>query len=191
MGNRLTKIYTRTGDDGSTGLATGERVSKDCSLIKAQGDLDELNANLACVLVHSVEQDEVCAIIRAVQHQLFNVGAELSAPQCELTHADDILWLERWIDHFNQGLAPLKDFILPGGDAAVAHCHVARTVCRRAERHLVEWSHEHVIRTELVQYVNRLSDLLFVLCRVIEKLKKTAPSYWQKDLKLPEPDEGA
>ena len=95
MGNRLTKIYTRTGDDGSTGLATGERVAKDCSLIKAQGDLDELNANLACVLVHSSEESEVCAIILALQHQLFNVGGELSAPQCELTHAADILWLEQ------------------------------------------------------------------------------------------------
>ena len=188
MGNRLTKIYTRTGDDGSTGLATGERIGKDCTLIKAQGDLDELNASLACVLVHTTEQDEVCAIIRAVQHQLFNVGGELSAPQCELTDANDVDLLERWIDYFNQDLPPLKDFILPGGDAAVAHCHVARTVCRRAERHLVEWSRDHQLRAELLQYVNRLSDLLFVLCRVIEKLKKAAPSYWQKDLKLPEPD---
>ena len=149
--------------------------------------MDELNANLACVLVHSSEESEVCAIILALQHQLFNVGGELSAPQCELTHAADILWLEQWIDHFNQDLPALKDFILPGGDAAVAHCHVARTVCRRAERHLVEWSSEHELRVELLQYVNRLSDLLFVLCRVLEKLKQTAPSYWQKDLKLPQP----
>jgi cob(I)alamin adenosyltransferase len=184
MSNRLTKIYTRTGDDGSTGLASGERVSKDCLLIKAQGDLDELNANIACVLACDVSEN-VSQILTAVQHHLFNIGGELSAPQCLLTHASDIEWLERWIDHFNQNLTPLKEFILPGGDKAVAHCHVSRTVCRRAERHLVEWSRENKFRQELLQYVNRLSDLLFVLARVIEK--DSPSNYWQKDLVLPEP----
>ena len=107
MGNRLTKIYTRKGDDGSTGLASGERVGKDCLLIKAQGDLDELNASIACIRVY-VTDDSVDELLLAIQHHLFNVGAELSAPQCDLTNAGDVQWLERWIDHFNAGLKPLK-----------------------------------------------------------------------------------
>lgn len=187
MANRLTKIYTRTGDDGTTGLASGERVSKDCLLIKAQGDLDELNANIACILASGVGET-VEHILVAIQHHLFNIGGELSAPQCLLTQATDIEWLERWIDHFNETLSPLKEFILPGGDFAVAHCHVARTVCRRAERHLVEWSRQHDVRGELIQYINRLSDLLFVLARVIEKQKNSSPSYWNKNLVVPEPE---
>ena len=187
MGNRLTKIYTRKGDDGSTGLASGERVGKDCLLIKAQGDLDELNSNIACVRAHDIDS-KINTLLIAVQHHLFNIGGELSAPQCSLTNSDDIAWLERWIDYFNQDLSPLKEFILPGGDAAVAHCHVARTVCRRAERNLVEWSRNNEMRPELIQYVNRLSDLLFVLARVIEADKKCASTYWDKDLILPEPN---
>lgn len=186
MGNRLTKIYTRKGDDGTTGLASGERVSKDCLLIKAQGDLDELNSSIGCVLSHPVST-QVTSVLHAVQHHLFNIGGELSAPQCELTSSDSIAWLERWIDYYNEGLPPLKEFILPGGDGAVSHCHLARTVCRRAERHLVELSREHVIRPELIQYINRLSDLLFVLCRVIETDNNTTSNYWNKKLVLPEP----
>lgn len=186
MANRLTKIYTRTGDDGSTGLATGERVGKDCLLIKAQGDLDELNANLACVLAQSVSP-EVEKILLAVQHHLFNIGGELSAPQCALSSADDIAWLEQWIDYFNESLPTLKEFILPGGDAAVAHCHVARTVCRRAERNLVEWSRQHALRAELIQYINRLSDLLFVIGRIIERDNQSTPTYWNKEFILPKP----
>lgn len=187
MGNRLTKIYTRKGDDGSTGLASGERVGKDCLLIKAQGDLDELNSNIACVRAYNSDND-IEDLLIAVQHHLFNVGGELSAPQCDMTSAADVQWLERWIDHFNAGLSPLKEFILPGGDAVVAHCHVARTVCRRAERNLVEWSREHTMRPELIQYINRLSDLLFVLARVLEKLRNNKSTYWNKNLTLPEPD---
>lgn len=186
MAKRLTKIYTRGGDDGTTSLATGERVSKDCLLITAQGDLDELNAHLACVLTHT-EDDEIQKIIIAIQHHLFNIGGELSAPQCNLTKSSDIDWQERWIDHFNAKLPALDEFILPGGNAAVSHCHVARTVCRRAERHLVEWSRENQIRNELVQYVNRLSDLLFVLARVLETYSNTEPTYWNRELQLPEP----
>ena len=133
----------------------------------------------------------LCALFSSeahtVQHHLFNIGGELSAPQCELTSSDSIAWLERWIDYYNEGLPPLKEFILPGGDGAVSHCHLARTVCRRAERHLVEWSREHVIRPELIQYINRLSDLLFVLCRVIETDNNTTSNYWNKKLVLPEP----
>ena len=191
MGNRLTKIYTRNGDDGNTSLATGERVGKDCLQIKVQGDLDELNSSIACVLSHTLS-NQINDVLIAVQHQLFNIGGELSAPQCELTNQSHVEWLERWIDFFNDALPPLKEFILPGGDGAVSHCHLARTVCRRAERHLVEWSRDnklkdYQLRPELIQYINRLSDLLFVLCRAIEKENDIQPSFWKKDLTLPEP----
>ncbi len=186
MSNRLTKIYTRKGDDGTTGLATGERVSKDCLLIKAQGDLDELNASIACLLAQSVSK-QIETLLIVVQHHLFNIGGELSAPQCSLTKANDVKWLECWIDYFNLDLPPLKEFILPGGNAAVAHCHLARTVCRRAERNLVEWSRNNKVRPELIQYVNRLSDLLFVLTRIIQKSDHSKSTYWNRDLELPEP----
>lgn len=188
MGNRLTKIYTRKGDDGSTSLASDERVGKDCLLIKAQGDLDELNSSIACVRAHKVEP-EIDTLLIAIQHHLFNIGGELSAPQCILTYPSDIEWLERWIDSFNETLPALKEFILPGRDAAVAHCHLARTVCRRAERDLVECSRGYKLRSELIQYINRLSDLLFVLARVLEVSNKSMSTYWDKDLELPEPRE--
>ncbi len=186
MGNRLTKIYTRNGDDGSTGLATGERVGKDSLLIKAQGDIDELNASIACVQANQLNQ-KIEGLLVAIQHHLFNIGGELSAPQCALTNNSDIDWLERWIDFYNEDLPPLKEFVLPGGNAAVAHCHVSRTVCRRAERSLVEWSRNSDMRIELIQYINRLSDLLFVLARVLETEKKCVSTYWNKDLVLPKP----
>ena len=187
MGNRLTKIYTRNGDDGSTGLATGERVSKDSLLIKAQGDVDELNSSIACVRASQTDP-KIELLLVAIQHHLFNIGGELSAPQCALTNKSDIDWIERWIDFFNQDLPPLKEFILPGGDASVAHCHVARTVCRRAERSLVECARNNEQRIELLQYINRLSDLLFVLARVLETNQHCSSTYWNKDLVLPEPN---
>ena len=186
MGNRLSKIYTRTGDDGTTGLATGERVSKDCLLIKVQGDLDELNSNIACILACNISKN-IQNLLIAIQHHLFNIGGDLSSPECLITKSTDVEWLEKWIDHYNESLPPLKEFILPGGDLAVAHCHVARTVCRRAERHLVEWSQQHEVRSEIAQYINRLSDLLFVLARVIEKEKNISPSHWDKNFPVPEP----
>ena len=187
MGERLTKIYTRTGDDGSTGLASGERVGKDCLLIQAQGDLDELNAHIASLRAHNTHQS-INQLLVAIQHHLFNLGGELSAPECDLTHSSEILWLESWIDHFNQSLPPLEDFILPGDDICVAQCHVARTVCRRTERNLVQWSRDHDVRPELLQYINRLSDLLFVIGRVIEADNNQTTTLWEKNLALPQPE---
>ena len=186
MADRLTRIYTRSGDDGFTGLVSGERVGKDCLLIKAQGDLDELNASIACILAHN-ENSTAQSLLMAIQHHLFNIGGELSAPQCDLIQAADVAWLEQWIDFFNQSLPPLKEFILPGGNAAVAQCHLSRTICRRAERHLVEWSRQNNLRAELLKYINRLSDLLFVLCRYLEAENKTRSTYWNKHLQLPMP----
>jgi len=186
MANRLTKIYTRKGDDGSTGLASGERVGKDCLQIKTQGDIDELNSSIACIRANQSDK-QLDYLLIAIQHHLFNIGGELSAPQCLLTKQDDIDWLERWIDYFNSDLPPLKDFILPSADKAVAHCHLSRAMCRRAERSLVEWSREQEVRAELIQYINRLSDLLFVLCRVFESKHRASPTYWEKDFTPPEP----
>ena len=120
--------------------------------------------------------------------RLFNIGGELSAPECDLTHAAEIIWLETWIDHFNAGLPALEDFIISGGDICVAQCHIARTVCRRTERHLVHWSRDHDVREELLKYINRLSDLLFVLARVLESERGHQPTLWNKHLVLPQPD---
>ncbi len=186
MNYRLTKIYTRKGDDGSTSLASGERVSKDCLQIKAQGDIDELNSSLACVRANQTNQLLEDLLI-CIHHHLFNIGGELSAPNSLLVHQHDVDWLERWIDHFNKDLPPLKDFILPGRDPAVAQCHVARAVCRRAERSLVEWSRSNSVRSELSRYLNRLSDLLFVLARVLENNSHGPSTCWNKHLVLPEP----
>ena len=143
---------------------------------------------LHALLAQSVSA-EIEKLLIATQHHLFNIGGELSAPQCALTKSEDIDWLENWIDALNANLQPLKEFILPGGDPAVAHCHLARTVCRRAERNVVEWSREHEVRPELIQYMNRLSDLLFVVARVIETENHSKPTYWSKDLRLPRPEE--
>ena len=187
MGKRLTKIYTRTGDDGSTGTASGERVGKDCLLIHAQGDLDELNSHLGSLRAHNTNA-QIESLLIVIQHHLFNIGGELSAPECDLTHAAEIIWLETWIDHFNAGLPALEDFIISGGDICVAQCHIARTVCRRTERHLVHWSRDHDVREELLKYINRLSDLLFVLARVLESERGHQPTLWNKNLVLPQPD---
>lgn len=188
MGNRITKIYTRKGDDGSTGLASGHRVSKDGLLIQSIGDVDELNSTIACIRA-SQSNNKIDELLIAIQHHLFNIGGELSAPQCTFIQQSNIDWLERWIDFFNQDLPPLKEFILPGGDIGIAHCHLARTVCRRAERSLVAWSRHSVLRSELIQYINRLSDLLFVLARVLETDNNCSSTYWNKELVLPEPNE--
>jgi len=176
MADRLTKIYTRTGDDGSTGMADGSRVEKDNLLIKAIGDVDELNSQLAVLAHHA--PDGFVAPVRAIQNELFNVGAELSLGKDMMTsdHVDD---LEASLDGLNQALTPLKEFILPGGGLASSHCHVARAVCRRAERSLVSLDKVLDLNKYLLAYVNRLSDYLFVLARAISKHEGMDEVYWQ------------
>ncbi len=186
MTNRLTRIYTRKGDSGFTYTADGKRVDKASLLIHAQGDIDELNANIGCIVAHDIDRT-IENVLVAIQHHLFNIGAELSAPQCHLISRENITWLERWIDHYNQHLPPLEEFILPGGSASIAQCHVARTVCRRAERTMVKYSNHCDIRNILLQYLNRLSDLLFVLARSIGEKQHTC-YYWDRELIPPEPD---
>ena len=176
MGNRLSKIYTRTGDKGETGMATGERIAKDSAIMQAQGDVDELNSLLgllACKL-----EGELCLDVKAVQNDLFDLGGELSCSM-PLIKQNRIDWLEQKLDQLNEDLPALKEFILPGGGEAASVCHLARAVCRRAERTLVTANREVEINPRLLAYINRLSDLLFVMSRFITKQQGEAEVYWQ------------
>ena len=180
MGNRLTKIYTRTGDDGTTGLGDGKRVAKDSARVSAYGTVDELNSALGVVLAPP-RPDALRDALTEVQHELFDLGGELCIPGSEMIQEADIVRLERRLDGFNEDLPPLKDFILPGGGAAAAHCHLARTICRRAERELVTLSHHDAVRGEAIRYLNRLSDLLFVLARVLARADGNGEVLWRHE----------
>ena len=180
MGNRLTKIYTRTGDDGTTGLGDGKRVAKDSARVSAYGTVDELNSALGVVLAQPLP-DALRDALTEVQHELFDLGGELCIPGSEMIQEADIVRLERRLDGFNEDLPPLKDFILPGGGAAAAHCHLARTICRRAERELVTLSHHDAVRGEAIRYLNRLSDLLFVLARVLARADGYGEVLWRHE----------
>jgi cob(I)alamin adenosyltransferase len=180
MGNRLSKIYTRTGDDGSTGLGDGARVAKDSARVTAYGTVDEANSAIGVVLAQELP-DEVREVLVSVQHQLFDLGGELCIPGHAAIHAADIERLESILDRFNADLPPLKDFILPGGGPAAAHCHLARTICRRAEREVVTLSHHDAVRPEAIRYLNRLSDLLFVLCRVLARAGGHGEVIWNHE----------
>jgi cob(I)alamin adenosyltransferase len=168
MGNRLSKIYTRTGDQGTTGLGSGERVAKDCSRIEAIGAVDELNCAVGRVLVHDL-RSLVRECLEDVQHRLFDLGGELSIPGYQAIKAEDVAALEAALNDFNEQLPPLKEFILPGGSRGAADCHVARAICRRAERRVISLAREEAVNELAQVYLNRLSDLLFVLCRVIAR----------------------
>ena len=178
MGNRLSKIYTRTGDDGSTGLGDGTRVAKDSLRVAAYGTVDELNSTLGVVLACEVP-DAVRETLTQVQHDLFDLGGELCIPGMAMIHGADIERLEHAIDAFNKDLPPLKEFILPGGGMSAAQCHVARTVCRRAEREVVSLTRIETVRVEALRYLNRLSDLLFVLARVLARASGHGEVLWQ------------
>lgn len=178
MANRLTKIYTRTGDDGNTGMADGTRISKDDLLVHAIGEVDELNSQLAVLVCHlPVDFD---TSINIIQNELFNIGAELTLGRA-IIKLENVDWLEQSIDGFNQQLMPLKEFIIPGGGLAASHCHVARAICRRAERSLVSLGRDNVLNKYLMAYINRLSDYLFVLARIITRQKGINENYWQSE----------
>ncbi|MSP86472.1 MAG: cob(I)yrinic acid a,c-diamide adenosyltransferase [Methylotenera sp.] len=168
MGHRLSKIYTRTGDDGTTGLGDGSRINKDSLRIEAMGDIDELNSIIGIVLTESLPQT-LRSSLTQIQHDLFNAGGEVCIPGYVILQQSRIADLEASIDLLNDQLAPLKEFILPGGTKAAAYCHLARTVCRRAERKLVELHRNEKVTDISLQYLNRLSDLLFVMCRTINQ----------------------
>ncbi len=168
MSNRLTQIATRTGDDGSTGLGDGSRTRKDALRVQAMGDVDELNSSLGVLLAEPLP-DDVRALLVAIQHQLFNLGGELSIPGYALLKADAVLRLDEALAHYNEQLPRLKEFILPAGTRSAALAHVSRTVARRAERALVALAAAEPVNEAPRQYLNRLSDLLFVLARVLNR----------------------
>ncbi len=179
MGNRLSKIYTRTGDDGSTGLGDGSRVGKDSLRVTAYGSVDELNSVLGMILADTGLPQELASELQRIQHTLFDLGGELCIPGMALIEDPDIAWLEASIDRHNASLPPLKEFILPGGGMAAATCHLARTVCRRAERELVALHRVEPVRTQTLRYLNRLSDLLFVLARILARQHGQGEVLWQ------------
>ena len=180
MGHRLSKIYTKTGDDGSTGLGDGERISKHSARIEAIGAVDELNSQVGVLLAVPALPERFSAILTAIQHALFELGGELSIPGYIRITDDMVLQLEQTLDALNEPLSPLKEFILPGGSSAAAHCHVARATCRRAERRLVALAQTEKVSAAALHYLNRLSDLLFVMCRAINKDLAVPDVLWQR-----------
>lgn len=166
MGNRLSKIYTRTGDDGTTGLGDGTRVSKDSLRVEAYGTVDELNSVLGMALTADLPT-AVREALATIQHELFDIGGELCIPGTEAIREVQVERLEQTLDYLNASLAPLKDFVLPGGNESGARLHFARTVCRRAERVAVRLARDESVNPATLKYLNRLSDLLFVIARYV------------------------
>ncbi len=184
MGNRLSKIVTRTGDDGTTGLGDGQRLAKNSRRVEAMGSVDETNSLLGLVcaeldLSHA-ESRQMAEALQKMQNDLFDLGGELAMPGFQLISDNHIERLENWVEEFNADLPPLKNFILPGGSKAASYCHLARSVCRRAERVVVGLGHEDAINQELQRYLNRLSDLLFVFARRIARLNGGEEILWEK-----------
>ena len=184
MGNRLSRIYTRTGDDGSTGLGDGSRVPKDAQRVNAYGTVDEANSALGVLLAVALP-DDVRALLTTVQHQLFDLGGELCIPGHAAIQAADIDALEQQLDHYNADLPALKEFILPAGGEAAARCHLARTIVRRAERETVTLARLEPVRAEAIGYLNRLSDLLFVLARVLARASGGGEVLWKHERRKP------
>lgn len=181
MGNRLSKIYTRTGDDGTTGLGDGRRVAKDDPRVEAYGTVDELNSAVGVVLALPRLPPAVATCLTQVQHELFDLGGELCIPGHSIIGAEHVTRLEETLDSFNDGLPALREFILPGGGPAAAACHLARTIARRAERRLCSLARVERVTPESIQYLNRLSDLLFVIARVLARHERGAEVLWRHD----------
>lgn len=181
MGKRLSKIYTRTGDDGSTGLGDGSRTPKDSPRVEAYGTVDEANSAIGVVLSHTIVPDVLRVSLVEVQHDLFELGGELCIPGHSAIRAADIDRLERELDTQNANLPALSDFILPGGGPAAAACHLARTIVRRAERRCKTLADSEAVRPEVLRYLNRLSDLLFVYARVLSRVESGEEVLWQRN----------
>ena len=184
MGKRLTQIATRTGDNGTTGLGDNQRVSKNSLRVHAMGDVDELNSNLGVLLCEPMP-DEVRALLVEIQHQLFNLGGELSIPGFELLKPEAVLALDEALATYNEQLPRLQEFILPAGTRGAALAHVCRTVARRAERAVVALGNEEALKETPRQYLNRLSDLMFVLARVLNRHRSDGSVgddvYWRSE----------
>jgi cob(I)alamin adenosyltransferase len=180
MGNRLTQIATRTGDEGTTGLGNNQRVSKNSLRVHAMGDVDELNSHIGLLLCEAMP-DDVRVLLVEVQHQLFNLGGELSIPGFELLKEEAVQALDQALEKYNTQLPKLEEFILPAGNRAASQAHICRTVARRAERATVALGNEEALNDAPRQYLNRLSDLMFVLSRVLNRMDGGTDVYWQSE----------
>lgn len=183
MGKRLTSIVTRTGDNGTTGLGDGSRLSKTAPRVMAMGDVDELNSAVGMLLSLGVNVDDdlqTPTLLRTVQQDLFDLGGELSIPGYTLLKAERVVALDKWLRQANARLPRLEEFILPGGSLAAAQAHVARTVCRRAERSVVALAEQHPVNATVLQFLNRLSDLLFVLARLVNRVAGGVDEQWNR-----------
>ncbi len=180
MGDRLSKIYTRTGDDGTTGLANGNRIDKSSIRVDVMGNLDELNSLIGVIEASDIPSD-ISGYLLNIQHRLFDIGGEIATPGNAVTAPTSIERLEELIDSYNEDLPSLKEFILPGGSLSASICHLARSVCRRCERSLVELSRTEFLNTESLRYINRLSDLLFVLARTLNQGKGGKEIFWDSE----------
>ena len=180
MGNRLTQIATRTGDEGTTGIGNNQRVSKNSLRVHAMGDVDELNSHIGLLLCEAMP-DDVRTLLVEVQHQLFNLGGELSIPGFELLKAEAVAVLDQALEKYNAQLPKLEEFILPAGNRAASQAHICRTVARRAERATVALGNEEALNDAPRQYLNRLSDLMFVLSRVLNRMDGGTDVYWQSE----------
>ncbi len=180
MAKRLTRIYTRTGDDGTTGLGDGKRIDKDSLRIQVIGEVDELNSLLGVLIASGVGED-ISGYLLNIQHRLFDIGGEISMPGHSSLQPAHVNRLEELLDTYNADLKPLEEFILPGGSLSGSLCHLARTVCRRAERSMVKLAHSEFLNPHTLGYINRLSDLLFVFARVITQQKGGKEVFWDKD----------
>ncbi|MBE7372957.1 cob(I)yrinic acid a,c-diamide adenosyltransferase [Pseudomonas lopnurensis] len=186
MGNRLSKIYTRTGDRGETGLADGRRVAKDHPRVEAMGEVDTLNSQLGLLLAELAEAqaqwpglEELIEVLGPCQHRLFDLGGELAMPDYQALREAEIGQLEQAIDRWNQELGPLEDFILPGGSRLIALAHLCRSLARTAERRCQRLNACEAVRPVLLAYLNRLSDALFVAARLIARRQGCAEILWQ------------
>jgi len=179
MGNRLSRIYTRTGDDGTTGLGDGTRVPKEHPRVEAYGSVDEASSAIGIVLAVAGLPSAVTDCLLEVQHELFDLGGELCIPGHRAITDAHVTRLEQALDGFNEPLPPLKDFILPGGGAAASACHLARTITRRAERRVWELGRTEAVAPQVARYLNRLSDLLFVVARVLARHETGSEVLWR------------
>jgi len=181
MGNRLSKLYTKTGDDGTSGLSDGTRIPKNHARMNAMGSVDELNSFIG-LMICKLEDQELRQFYTAIQHDLFNIGGEISMPGHSFIAQEKVNKLESKIDKLNESVAPLKDFILPGGSEAASICHIARATARRAERDLVTLHLMDPVSENTRQYLNRLSDLFFVTARIINLKLGNDDVLWKKEL---------
>ncbi len=178
MGNRLSKIYTRTGDEGTTGLGDGSRVRKDSARVEAYGTVDELNSSIGVLRAHALPAG-IDATLARIQHELFDLGGELCVPGHTMIEAAHVEQLEADLDELNAGLPALKEFILPAGSPAAASCHLARTVCRRSERRAWTLAADETVNAQALRYLNRLSDLLFVIARALNRHDRGEEVLWR------------